>query len=84
METVALMQWIQWWMGTQGNVCRLLRRNFIEQWSFVVSQTAEILEKRGKKLASQPGKSIDDVVYCLYRTITMKVTSGFARKYGLQ
>ena len=45
--------------------CRLLRRNFIEHWCFVVRHTADILEKRVKKLASQPGKSIDDGVYLL-------------------
>ena len=33
---------------------------------FLVSHTAEMLEERGKKLPSQPGKSIDDACGLLY------------------
>ena len=33
---------------------------------FCVSHASEILEERGKKLASQPGKPTDNLVYCFY------------------
>ena len=84
------MQWIQWWTGLRGNVLPFaVKYNFIVQWSlvvslFCVSHASKMLEERRKKLASQPGKPIDNVFYCFYRTITKKVTRSFTRKFGLQ
>ena len=51
---------------------------------FCVSHAGEMLKEREKKLASQPGKPIDTVVYCFYSTITKEVTRGSTGEYGLQ